>query len=243
VTPSYPICEGSNEQLFASASDSVGYKWTPSVGLSNANIPNPFASPADSTIYKVLITNKYGCKDSAYLPVDVYRKPNANAGPDKVILIGDTANLNATIKGTSVNFFWTPSAFINNVNVINPVVSPPQSSAYTLHVVSTVGCGVASDNVLVKVYKDFYIPNAFTPNNDGKNDKFEIPALDNYKLLSLIIYNRWGQVVFKSKGAFAAWDGYRNGIIQIQGIYVYYVEIQAPNGRKITRKGSIMLLR
>jgi gliding motility-associated-like protein len=243
VEPSYPICEGRSEQLFASATDSVGYKWIPSTGLSNDVIPNPVASPSDSTNYKVLITNKYGCKDSASLQIDVYRNPFANAGPDKTILSGDTAILNASVKGTAVNFTWSPSTFMNDSRLITPHVFPPVNATYSLQVVSTVGCGSASDNVLVKVYNNFYVPNAFTPNGDGKNDKFEILTLDNYKLTSLLIYNRWGQVVFESRGSYKGWDGMFKGLPQPQGIYVYRLEMQAPSRGKIIKKGTVLLIR
>ena len=207
VQPSYPICEGQTETLIASATDSVGFLWTPSTGLSSNTIPNPVASPQDSIQYKVVTTNRYGCKDSAYIQVDVYRNPYANAGPDKSIIAGDTATLNGSVKGTWVNFYWTPSTFVNNTGVLNPNVYPVQTAYYTLHTVSNVGCGTATDDVQVKVYKDLYIPNAFTPNNDNKNDKFQVIALDNYKLKRLQIFNRWGQVVYNASGTFKGWDG------------------------------------
>jgi gliding motility-associated-like protein len=243
VQPSYPICEGKSEQLFASATDSVGYKWTPSSGLSNDAIPNPVATPSDSTKYKVLITNKYGCQDSAFLQINVYRNPVANAGPDKTILRGDTAVLNASVRGTAVNFYWLPATSMNDGHLITPLVYPPANSNYTLNVVSTIGCGSASDDVKVKVYDNFFIPNAFTPNADGKNDKFQLLMLDNYKLTHLMIYNRWGEVVFKSEGAYHGWDGTFKGLPQPTGVYIYLLEIQAPYREKILKRGTILLLR
>ncbi len=243
VQPSYPICEGMSEQFFASATDSVGYKWVPSKGLSNDAIPNPVATPADSVKYKVFITNKYGCKDSASLQIDVYRNPLANAGPDKTILIGDTAILNGVVRGTAVNFNWLPATSINDAHLITPLVYPPVNTIYTLNIVSTVGCGSASDKVQVKVYDKFYIPNAFTPNEDGKNDKFRISLPDNYKLTYLIIYNRWGQVVFKSDNPYNGWDGTFQGLLQPPDVYIYRLEIQAPFRKKIVKQGTILLAR
>ena len=243
VTPSHPICEGESQQLFASATDSVGYQWTPPRGLSNATIPNPVAAPSDSVIYKVMVTNKYGCQDSAFVPIDVYRNPVANAGPDKTILIGDTAILNATVLGTAINFYWSPATYMNDNRLVTPLVYPPANAIYKLNVISTVGCGAASDDVQVKVYNDFYIPNAFTPNNDGKNDIFRILMLDNYKLKRLAIYNRWGQVVFKTEGSYNGWDGKFGGLPQPQDVYVYHVELQAPSGEKIVKRGTILLNR
>ena len=243
VQPVFPICEGQQEQLLASASDSVGYQWTPATGLSNSSIPNPVARPADSIRYKVIITNRYGCKDSAFLKIDVYRNPVANAGPGKTILAGDTAILNGTVQGTAVSYSWQPATAINDVQAAAPMVYPSVNTNYTLTVQSGVGCGTASSNTLVKVYSSFLVPNAFTPNGDGKNDLFEILALDNYTVTRLVIYNRYGQLLFSSRGAYKAWDGKYKGTPQPQGIYVYHLEIQAPARPVIIRKGTILLLR
>lgn len=243
VQPSYPICEGEYEQLFASATDSVGFQWFPATGLSNDRIASPIASPHDSTIYKIMVTNRYGCQDSALVPLDVYRNPVANAGIDKTILGGDTAILNGTVLGTAVNFNWTPATYMNDPSLMTPLVFPPSNTTYTLNVVSTVGCGSSSDNVDVKVYQEFFIPNAFTPNGDGKNDLFGVLTLDNYKLKRLAIYNRWGQVVFQSEGSYREWDGKYKGLPQPTGVYVYTVELVSPSNKKIKRQGTLTLTR
>jgi gliding motility-associated-like protein len=243
VQPSYPICEGQSETLIASATDSVGFVWSPSTGLSSSTVANPIASPRDSIDYKVVTTNRYGCQDSAYMQVDVYRNPVANAGADKSILLGDTVFLNGSVKGTSVNYFWTPSTTIDNTGILNPRVFPAQTMTYTLHVVSGVGCGSKTDDAQVKVFNDFYIPNAFTPNNDGINDKFHIIALGSHKLKSFSIYNRWGEVVYKAEGKFDGWDGTFHKLAQPSDIYIYYLEIEMPTGGTVTRKGTVLLIR
>ena len=243
VEPSYPICEGQSELLLASATDSVGFLWIPSTGLSNNTIPNPLASPRDSVIYKIYATNKYGCTDSASVTIDVYRNPVANAGIDKVILRGDTAILNGIATGTSVNYNWSPSNYLNDAGLITPLAYPPVTGTYTLQVVSTVGCGSVSDEVEVKVYNDFFIPNAFTPNGDGINDKFQIPLLDNYRLTHFTVYNRWGEIVFNAQGSRTDWDGKFKGLPQPHAVYVYFLELVSPTGKKITRRGTVMLIR
>jgi len=243
VQPSFPICEGKSEQLFASATGNVSYQWMPPTGLSNDAIPDPIARPPDSVKYKVVVTNEYGCKDSAYLVVNVYRNPAVNAGPDKTILIGDTATLNGIVKGTAINYYWSPANFISDSHIAVPKVNPPVNTNYILNVTSTVGCGSASDEVFVKVYNSFYVPNAFTPNEDGKNDKFKILMLDNYKLVHFIIYNRWGQAVFKSEGLYNGWDGTFKGLPQPAGVYIYNVEIETSFGKKIEKQGTVLLIR
>ena len=184
-----------------------------------------------------------GVRIPPFLSSTFTRRPVVNAGPDKTILAGDTAVLNASVSGTSTSYSWQPTSFISNTGAETPSVFPPANTAYTLTAVSAVGCGSASDNVLVKVYSSFLIPNAFSPNDDGRNDRFEILSLDNYTVDHLFIYNRYGQVVFSAKGNYQSWDGKFKGIPQPQGMYVYHLEIRAPSRQTIVKKGTLLLVR
>jgi gliding motility-associated-like protein len=241
--PVAPLCEGTTEQLSASASDSVTWQWTPALGLSSDVVPNPIASPSKTTEYKVLITNKYGCKDSAYLTIFVDQKPVADAGPDKKINLGDSVVLNGSVSGTSINFSWSPASFIDDIHSKTPTVYPPEDAEYTLTVNSEVGCGSSSSSVIVKVYKDVYVPTGFTPNNDGKNDLFRVTAADNYKRFKLLVCNRWGQVIFETTDINKGWNGKFKDVQLASDVYVYYLEIVTASNRKVTKKGTITLIR
>src|SRR6185312_4669495 len=92
------------------------------------------------------------------------------------------------------------------------------------------GCGVATDSVLVKVYSAIYVPNAFTPNGDGVNDAWEVRALDGYTKADVMIFNRWGQMVYRNNGNPVKWDGTFRGKLQPSGIFCYL--IQPGNGMK-----------
>jgi gliding motility-associated-like protein len=237
----YNICEGTTVNL--SATGDGAYAWSPATGLSNANIANPVVNPADSIQYKVVLTNSYGCKDSATVVINVFKKISVDAGPDKKIVIGDTVLLNGLVKGTAVNYYWTNSPSMNNPLALQPAVFPSVESHYTLNVVSTVGCGNASSEVIVTVYKDIFIPNAFSPNGDGKNDMFRVFALDSYELISFDIFNRWGSKVFSTTNTSMGWNGMINGYLQETGVYVYYLEIRNKSGKTRSIKGSVLLVR
>ena len=241
--PVTPLCEGATEQLSASASDNVTWQWTPASGLSSDVVPNPIASPSKTTEYKVLITNKYGCKDSAYLTIFVNQKPVADAGPDKKINLGDSVVLNGSVSGTSINFSWSPPSYIDDVLSKTPTVYPPEDAEYTLTVSSEVGCGSSSSSAIVKVYKDVYVPTGFTPNSDGKNDLFRVTAADNYKRFKLLVYNRWGQEIFETTDISKGWDGKFKDVQLASDVYVYYLEIVTASNRKVTKKGAITLIR
>lgn len=236
----YGLCKGKTVQL--SASGDGTFSWSPPQGLSDTAIANPIAAPAVFTQYKVVLTNDNGCKDSAFVNVRVYENLYVSTGGDKQILSGDTVLLNALVTGAD-EYYWSPPLFISDVHAIQPVVYPPENITYTLHAKSAAGCGNADMQVTVKVFDDVYIPNAFTPNGDGLNDRFRVLKLDDYIPVKLVLYNRQGQLIYQASGQNNGWDGTINNIPQPTGTYVYHVELQNASGRKISRKGTFLLLR
>jgi gliding motility-associated-like protein len=85
-------------------------------------------------------------------------------------------------------------------------------------------------------------PNAFTPNNDGKNDLFKILNATNLQAYHLAIYSRWGQEVFETNDFSKGWDGKFNGRAQDQGVYVWFCDYHK-NGVHKESKGTVTLLR
>ena len=241
VPPEYSVCEGKSVTL--SASGDGTFLWQPATGLSNAQVANPVASPRDSTQYKVTVTNSYGCKDSALVNVYVYRNPEVSAGSNKTIVRGDTVALDGAIKGTAVQYSWSPSFFISDNSVLSPKVFPPVDAQYVLTAESTVGCGKVESAVTVKVYNDIYVPDGFSPNNDGRNDAFKVIAADGYKVQRFLVYNRWGQVVYSAQDFRKGWDGRFKNLPQPQDTYVYFLQIRSAKGEVITRKGTVTLVR
>ena len=241
VTPSYDVCEGQTIRFDASGGNT--YLWEPGTGLSSITVPNPILTPKDSSLYKVVATNVYGCRDSAYVQVNLFRSPVANAGPDINIIKGDTAILKAYASGTAISFSWSPVQDMNNAQSIRPSVFPSLETHYKLRVVSAVGCPAAEDMVTVKVFNDLYIPNAFTPNDDGINDIFRVFPIEGYTLKNLSIYNRWGKRIFKTTDPSVGWNGYINQMVQPAGIYIYVLEWIDPGGRALFKKGTLQLIR
>jgi len=89
---------------------------------------------------------------------------------------------------------------------------------------------------------DFQIPNAFTPNDDGINDVFMFPSIEG-NLISMKIFNRWGNLVYQSSDPFKAWDGFKNGYPEQPGTYIYLIEYFCITGLKKMKKGSITLIK
>ena len=235
------ICESTSVQLTSTGGG--GYQWSPSTGLSAVTIANPIASPISSVLYRVIVSNLFNCTDTAFSEVRVTKKPVANAGPDKGTTLGVPVLLAATIIGDSISYSWSPSLYLDNPLIVQPMASPPVGVVdYKLTVISRVGCGSDSDNVKVTVYNGLYIPTGFTPNNDGKNDTWYIPALSIYPEFELSVYNRYGNRILHTLNQQLKWGGSYKGLPQPSGIYIYVLTINQA-GKKDVYKGTFTLIR
>lgn len=160
---------------------------------------------------------------SNVLVIYVAPRPVIHAGPDRVILSGNNAVLEATAADSSQQFVWTPPDFLDNTASLRPVASPDRDITYTLTATTDYGC-IASDQVMVRVIAGIFVPTAFTPNRDGKNDSWRIPFLDPLWGATVSVYNRYGQLVYRVAGAAVNWDGTLGGLPQPSGVYVYHIQ-------------------
>jgi len=131
--------------------------------------------------------------------------------------------------GDNISYLWTPSQNLNNTSIAQPLTNTASDITYTLKVTSKDNCS-ASDDVLVKVLKTPVIPNTFSPNGDGIHDRWEIKYLESYPGATVEIYNRYGQLIFRSVSYSKPWDGTFNGSQLPAGTY-YYI-INPKNGRQ-----------
>lgn len=237
VSGATTICAGENTQLTASGGSS--YLWSPGKTLSDSTIANPVASPTDTTTYTVKISNASGCFVTRNVTVNILRKAVADAGTNKVIFEGQSVKLTATEKNGNL-FYWTPATGLNDPNILDPVASPTDDVTYTLHVNSTSNCGTDSSSVFVRVYKKITIPNTFSPNGDGRNDYWDIDALITYPESLMLVFDRYGQQVFRSVGYANPWDGKCNGQPVPVGTYYYVLDLKN-NTPKIS--GWVMVVR
>ncbi|MEO8766660.1 MAG: gliding motility-associated C-terminal domain-containing protein [Ginsengibacter sp.] len=232
------ICEGASIQLHSSGSNISSYLWKPEIEVSNPGIPDPLAFPGETTDYILTVAN-IDCKVSDTVTIVVNKNPKSDAGPDKVIIEGQSAVLKGTAQGTDVSYLWTPPEFIVATGTLTPSVNPPANKLYALHVFSNKGCGTATDTVLVKVFKKIFIPNAFTPNSDGINDSWFIETLEAYPGSEVKVFNRYGQMVFDNHGKNKPWDGKFKGVALPTGVYAYIVDLK--NNTEIL-KGIVVIV-
>ena len=181
------------------------------------------AGPGLDTL-QYFFTTAAGCIAGKPGLIRVWTSPYANAGDDKFKGENETVQLNGNGNGT--NYSWTPLLSIVNPATASPFVSPGHTTRYTLTVISADGC-TASDDVLVKVFSRLNIQNAFTPNNDGLNDVWKIPLVENYgNTITVQIFNRAGSRIFYSEGYSSPWDGTYKGEPLAAAAYVYVISFK-----------------
>jgi gliding motility-associated-like protein len=238
-----PVCRGDGRQLTALVDDEslYTYSWLPAAGLSNGSVFNPVATPDVSTNYTVTVTNKITkCTSTAQVQVDVLDLPVANAGGDKKIFEGQSVKLDGSATGDIATYSWSPPDYLDDPTSATPVATPPHDMPYKLTVTSANGCGIDVDDVFVRVYQKIIIPSAFTPNNDGVNDIWNIEALETYPDGMITVFTRNGKQVFQSRGYGKPWDGKLNGSLLPTGTYYYVIDLK--NGTP-KLSGWVLLMR
>lgn len=244
--PDTVLCFGNNVQLNASGGST--YTWSPPFFLNDVNIPNPVASPDKSIKYVVTITDTLGCPKPSFDTVVVQvQRVIADAGPrDTFIVVNQPLQLN----GTGGQFYlWTPSTGLNNSTIYNPVATLNNDMDYVLTVSTPAGCS-ATDTISIKVFKvvpGIYVPTGFTPNRDGRNDVFR-PIIIGMKQINYFkVFNRWGVLMYSSNRTVyeegSGWDGTFKGKPQDSDVFVWIAEGIDYLDKKITKKGTVTLIR
>jgi gliding motility-associated-like protein len=172
-------------------------------------------------------------------PVGVVSFP-VDAGPDFSISPGGAVTLQGST--TAPDYSWTPGGSLSSTTVLNPVAIPASTTTYFL--TATDGTCTFSDEVTVTVSSPFVITNTFTPNGDGYNDTWEIPALEEYPNCFVQIFDRWGQSIYQTTGYALkkSWDGRSNGRVLTESVYFYVIDLRDPAFPDPFR-GSITLIR
>lgn len=173
-------------------------------------------------------------------PIKVY-KTRAFAGNDTIAAQNQKITLRASGDGS---FVWSPAGGLSDPTILNPVATVQSDATYILTAYTPVGC-ISRDTVNIKVYRgpEFYVPNAFTPNGDGKNDRFRCLAVGMESIEYFRVFNRYGQLVFSSPAYEPGWDGTIGGVKQPAGTYVYMVKGKDFTGKVHSKKGTMTLIR
>jgi gliding motility-associated-like protein len=196
---------------------------------------NATCNLADTVVKKVYISNMANTAINA--TADQY-----------TIYKGKSTTLHA-IPNSGYIYSWTPTGSLNDPSSPNPVAHPDTTTTYTLTVADPLvpQCRV-TDTVTINVIQIFcvephiFVPDAFTPDGDGKNDVVFVRGND-IRDVFFTIYNRWGEKVFETKDQSFGWDGIYKGMKADPGVFDYYLEVTCVDDQKFFKKGNITLIR
>lgn len=195
----------------------------------------------------VVVTNDEGCSIKRSWALKLSKPEVTVAADNYKILKGTQVQLQAS---GAERYVWQPAAGLSNPNVASPTATPTESIRYVVTGYDSLDC-TATAEVTITVEGTGFIPNLFTPNGDGKNDELKIYGLSPTSDFTFSIFNREGNVVFRTRDVSEAttmgWDGNSRGVKQPAGVYYWKVKGSLGSGGKLLlngkEAGSIVLVR
>ena len=241
------ICFGKSVQL--SGSGGLSYHWSPPDYLDDTASSNPTVrQPSHTTTYFLWVTDQNGCTSAKADSVMVVVSPPAKlfAGNDTSVVTNQTIQLRAEdIDNTGfIQYNWSPSRGLNNPNIANPLATISSDITYMV-VASSADLCVGADSIHIRAFSeaDLFLPNAFSPNSDGRNDVLRPVAVGIREFKFFAVYTRWGQQVYYSANPLAGWDGKFQGRTLNAGTFVWMCSGVDFNGNSLVRKGTVVLVR
>jgi gliding motility-associated-like protein len=197
-------------------------------------------------IYRDTFTNAAGCDSFSILNLVIAPQPASSflISPSGIVSLGSAVTV--TDESTNADsILWQLNTKV--ISLVSGGALPIQDTGtYCLRQIAStsLGCSDTSQECITVYNNSFYLPNAFTPNNDGVNDYISLYGYtQSMKYLSITVYDRWGEKVFESNDINFQWDGTYRGVKEAPGIYVYTLNITFLSGASIANKGSITLIR
>jgi gliding motility-associated-like protein len=161
----------------------------------------------------------------------------------KKIIYNQSESLEARLF-PEATYSWSPRYQLSDFTSRNPVFAAAVPVDYLIFIESPAACKIVDTlSVLLFEEDDIYVPDAFTPNGDGQNDYLFPFLTNNLKLGYFKIFNRWGNLLYATNSPKPGWDGTYNGVVQPSGTYVWIAEATYSDGKKIQKKGNLMLLK
>lgn len=235
-------CEGSNDSavLVVQPTDSIQW-YKDDIPIRGAN--QTTYKVIQSGSYYAMLYNNSGCSIATAVQKIVIDHPRPGITyPVQYAVYNLPATLEARNFGES--YLWNPAANLDNPAIYDPVFKGSEDQLYTIQITTSTGCETI-DTLLVKAVPkvEIYVPSAFTPNNDGRNDVLR-PILMGVKEFHYFrIYNRWGQLLFETKTDQKGWDGTLQGTPQNTQVVVWEAEGLGVDGTIYKRKGTAVLVR
>lgn len=205
--------------------------------------------------YSISIVDGKGCTLEQVVSVEQAPEVVVTLPEDLSITQGQQIVIQSTVVGIGGEsdktiYSWTPSAGLSCTDCLQPTASPTETIEYVLVVENAFGC-IDADTIQIEVLakQSVYLPTAFSPNGDGKNDiLYILSSVDGAKIKKFEVFNRWGQSVFKVENVLVnnpsnGWNGYYKNKLAPVDNYSFYYEVEFPDNSIIRDKGAILIVR
>lgn len=256
VTPFYNYCKENGTLRIPVVNNNpnqkLTYQWSPTNVIKEVQADGSIIVDIQSnTVFYLNTSNQFGCKDLdstriAYYDIGPTIKKISSSRDTIIYNSGQFSQLDVLLDPT-YTYKWTPQAGLSNPNIHNPKASPAETTTYTLQVTNIGNCTLERKVTIVVINPDcseanIFIPNAFSPNGDGRNDVLYVRSniIDD---IEFAVYNRWGQKVFETKDKTKGWDGTFKGKTLSPDVYGYYLKAKCFNGDEFFKKGNVTLLK
>ncbi len=171
-------------------------------------------------------------------------------GANITVRVGSSVKLVTKNSSDVTSWKWFPGQWLSCTNCAEPISAPKDNVTYNVTATNDGNC-TSTDQITINLIcnnANVYMPNTFSPNNDGVNDIFYPRGSGLYNIKSFKIFNRWGQMVFDKEGISAnnpayGWDGTLNGAPLQTDVYVYLLEVVCANNIIFPFKGNVSLIR
>ena len=224
----------------------ISYQWAGDNGILSEDLSEPRVEiqPTVSTAYSVIVMNIVGCEDTLFQTIEVTdldTEVNLTASED-TIFISESVDLDIS-PSFGLDIVWNDDPSAGPTRTVEPI----ETTTYTATVTDDNGC-TTTKQVTVFVLNptcgppNVFIPNAFSPNNDGRNDVFRVRGTGLSEVM-LVVFNRWGEEVFVGNSQDEVWDGTFQGQLVDPDVYGYYARITCFNGEVYEQQGNVTVLR
>lgn len=220
----------------------VNWNWSFGDGASGTGISTQHVYIQNGSFpVSLQATSAAGCSSNLLIKNIIIYGTNAYAGQDTIAAAGQPVQLHAS---GGLSYLWSPGGYLNDAGIANPIAILSATQSFRLKAFTPEGCE-SYDTVIVKIYKgpDIYLPNAFTPNDDGLNDLLRGIPVGLQQFNWLRIFNRYGQEIFSTTDYHKGWDGKWKGQKQDNGVYVVIASGIDFRGNPINKKATVMLIR
>ena len=234
-------CSGSATALASGGNAPYTYLW------SNGEATATASSLCEGT-FLVIATDADGC--TSMDSVEISRQHSFDSihvwADDTTVFLGHNTTLHVSPIPMG-SYWWSPSTQVSNPSSSSPTATPEDTTWYVVTVTDSIGCKY-QDSVKISCISvncgkpNIHIPNAFTPNGDGKNDQlcFRGEWISDFHI---VIFTRWGEKVYESGDINECWDGRFRDNWCMPGVYVYHCTITCADGQHSQFKGDVTLIR